>query len=77
MVHYRFFEARGNCLKAISVIKSRTLQHESTIREFRLGPNGVEIGEPLADFHGILVGAARYTGRQALLGDTDVAAPKP
>jgi circadian clock protein KaiC len=75
MVQYRFFEARGNCLKAISVIKSRTLRHESTIREFRLGRNGVEIGEPLADFHGILAGAAQYGGRQALLGDTDVALP--
>lgn len=75
MVHYRFFEARGNYLKAISVIKSRTLQHETTIREFRLGAGGVEIGEPLTDFHGILAGAAQYTGRQALLGDADVAAP--
>lgn len=71
MVQYRFFEARGNVLKAISVIKSRTLPHETTIREFRLGTNGVEIGKPLVDFHGILAGAAQYAGRQALLGDGD------
>lgn len=71
MVQYRFFEARGEVLKAISVIKSRTAQHESTIRELRLGPGGVEIGTPLTDFHGILLGAAQYTGRQALLGDAD------
>lgn len=77
MVQYRFFEARGNCLKAISVIKSRTMRHESTIREFRLGPNGVEIGEPLVDFRGILAGAAQYAGRQPLLGDMDVATPAP
>lgn len=76
MVQFRFFEARGNLLKAISVVKSRTLDHETTIREFRLGPAGVEIGEPLADFHGILAGAATYTGRQALLGDSDIAVPK-
>lgn len=74
MVQYRFFEARGNCLKAISVIKSRTMAHETTIREFRLGPRGVEIGEPLVDFRGILAGAAEYTGSQALLGDPENAA---
>ena len=68
MVHYRYFEAQGNLLKAISVIKSRTLAHETTIREFRLGSSGVEIGEPLTDFRGILSGAAQYTGRHPLLG---------
>lgn len=71
MVHYRFFEARGSLLKAISVIKSRTTEHENSIREFRLGAQGVEIGQPLTDFHGILAGAAHYSGRQALLSDQD------
>jgi circadian clock protein KaiC len=72
MVYYRFFEAHGRLLKAISVVKSRTLAHETTIREFRLGARGVEIGEPLTDFHGILAGTVQYVGRQALLGDTVV-----
>lgn len=71
MVHYRFFEAGGKLLKAITVIKSRTMAHETTIREFRLGASGVQIGEPLIDFHGILAGAVQYAGRQALLGDAD------
>ncbi|MFY3382755.1 ATPase domain-containing protein [Paracidovorax sp. MALMAid1276] len=75
MVYYRYFEAGGSVLKAITVIKSRTLQHESTIREFRLGAAGVEIGEPLTDFQGILAGAAHYGGRQALLGDADNVTP--
>ena len=75
MVYYRYFEARGNLLKAIAVIKSRTLAHESTIREFRLGHLGVEIGEPLTEFHGILAGAAHYAGPQALLGDGDLRLP--
>lgn len=76
MVQYRFFEARGEVLKALSVIKSRTAQHESTIRELRLGANGIQIGKPLTDFHGILLGAAQYTGRQALLGDADSASQR-
>ena len=71
MVHYRFFEAGGSLLKAVTVIKSRTRDHETTIREFRVGAGGLEIGEPLADFHGILAGAAHYKGRQAMLGDGD------
>lgn len=72
MVFYRYFEAEGRLLRAIAVIKSRTLPHEATIREFRLGHAGVEIGEPLTDFQGILVGAVHYTGRQPLLSDGDI-----
>jgi circadian clock protein KaiC len=72
MVYYRYFEARGSLLKAIAVIKSRTLAHESTIREFRLGSQGIEVGEPLTDFHGILAGSAHYSGPRALLGDGDI-----
>lgn len=75
MVQYRFFEARGEVLKAISIIKSRTMEHQTSIREFRLGARGIEIGKPLSDFHGILVGAARYTGHQPLLGDGDTDQP--
>ena len=72
MVYYRYFEAEGHLRKAISVIKSRTQRHETSIREFRLGQGGVEIGEPLTDFQGILAGAVVYGGKQALLG-----APNP
>ncbi|MFN4118600.1 ATPase domain-containing protein [Acidovorax sp.] len=75
MVYYRYFESGGALRKAIAVIKSRTLPHETTIREFRLGQSGVEIGEPLTDFQGILAGAVHYAGRQALLGDGDILAP--
>ena len=75
MLNFRYFEARGNLLKAISVIKSRTNAHEQSIREFRLGPHGVEVGKALSDFQGVLSGAARYTGTQPLLGDSDIATP--
>jgi circadian clock protein KaiC len=68
---FRFFEARGRLLKAVSVVKSRTSAHELTIREFRLGPGGVEVGEGLTDFEGVLTGITTYKGRQPLLGDDD------
>lgn len=66
---FRYFEARGNLLKAISVIKSRAAAHELTIREFRLGPHGVEVGRALEDFHGVMGGIASYDGSLPLLAD--------
>lgn len=69
IVLFRFFEARGSLLKAVSVIKSRTSEHELTIREFRLGRNGVEVGVALEDFEGVLTGVASYRGSTPLLGD--------
>ena len=57
----RFFEFNGAIRKAISVVKSRSGRHESTIREFVLRPNGIDVSEPLADFSGVLTGTPIYT----------------
>ena len=69
MLQFRYFEARGQLLKAMSVIKSRASAHASTIHQFRLGPSGIEIGEALTDFEGVMAGLPRYRGRTLLLGD--------
>ena len=66
---FRFFEARGHLLKAVSMIKSRTNLHEQTIREFRMGADGIEVGQALTDFEGILSGVTAYRGSIPLLGD--------
>ena len=71
---FRFFEARGSLLKAVSVVKSRTSAHELTIREFRLGRHGIRLGPALTDFEGVLSGVTSYKGRQLLLGDNQRAA---
>ncbi|MDQ2695972.1 MAG: AAA family ATPase [Pseudomonadota bacterium] len=69
VVLLRFFEARGQVRKAISVIKKRSGIHEQTIRELRLGSGGVRLGPPLENFQGVLTGIPQYTGeQQALLG---------
>jgi circadian clock protein KaiC len=68
---FRFFEARGQLLKAVSMVKSRTNRHEQTIREFRMGPSGLEVGDALAEFEGVLSGVAVYRGRTRLLGDRE------
>jgi circadian clock protein KaiC len=72
---FRFFEARGSLLKAVSVIKSRTSAHEFTIREFRLTSEGIQVGEALTDFEGVMTGVATYRGDMALLADADGKAP--
>jgi circadian clock protein KaiC len=65
----RYFEAFGEVRQALSVLKRRNGHHERTIREFRFGPAGIRIGEPLTDFHGVLTGVPTYTGgEKPLLG---------
>jgi circadian clock protein KaiC len=66
---FRFFEARGRLLKAVSMVKSRTNQHEQTIREFRMGAKGLEVGQELTDFEGVIAGVTAYRGELPLLGD--------
>ena len=73
IVLFRFFEAHGQLLKAVSAVKSRTSRHELTIREFRLGDSGVEVGPALTDFEGVLSGVPSYNGGVPLLGDAMVA----
>jgi circadian clock protein KaiC len=57
----RYFEARGEVRRAISVIKKRTGRHERTIRELSFD-GGVNVGEPLREFQGVLGGAPQFTG---------------
>jgi circadian clock protein KaiC len=52
----RYFEAAGRVRRAISVIKKRTSAHEDTIREYRIGAEGISLGEPLHNFQGVLRG---------------------
>jgi circadian clock protein KaiC len=46
----------------MSVIKKRAGPHEDTIREFRIGRDGISLGEPLHEFQGILRGTPTYVG---------------
>jgi circadian clock protein KaiC len=58
----RYFEASGEVRQAISVMKKRGGAHERTIREFRLGKGGMQLGEPLREFRGVLTGVPTYEG---------------
>jgi len=56
----RYFEAEGAIHRAVSVVKKRTGQHESTIRELKVTSEGIRVGEPLTGFHGVLTGIPVY-----------------
>ena len=45
--------------RAISVVKKRTGEHETTIREFRISKDGLRVGAALTEFHGVLTGVPR------------------
>jgi circadian clock protein KaiC len=56
VVLFRYFEARGRLRRAISVVKKRSGAHEDALRELKLTSQGLWVGEPLADYHGVLTG---------------------
>jgi circadian clock protein KaiC len=58
----RYFELSGMVRKAVSVIKQRSGLHESTIREFSLGKDGVSVGKPLTQFKAVLTGVPTFMG---------------
>jgi circadian clock protein KaiC len=58
----RYFEAAGQVRRAMSVIKKRSGNHEKTIREYRIGAEGLTVGPPLREFQGVLRGVPDYVG---------------
>ncbi|AJP74134.1 ATPase domain-containing protein [Sphingomonas hengshuiensis] len=72
VVLLRYFEALGRVRRAISVIKKRTGAHEDTIREYRIGKDGVVVGDPVMGFQGVLRGVPTLmTESQSLLEATE------
>jgi circadian clock protein KaiC len=64
----RYFESQGAVRQAISVVKKRGGWHERTIREFGMD-GGINVGEPLRQFRGVLTGVPVYEGStEPLLG---------
>ena len=72
LILLRFFEASGMVRQAISVVKKRRGAHERTLRELKIGSAGMQVGDVLEEFEGVLTGVPRFRGKQALLiGDED------
>lgn len=65
----RYFEACGSVEKAISVFKKRGSEHETTLRRFCITSKGIQVGNVLNNFQGIL------TGTPTLLAGSQDATP--
>lgn len=77
VVLLRYFEATGSVKKAISVIKKRSGYHESAIREYKITKDGVQVGEPLQAFQGVLTGVPTFIGKsEQILGSSALSKPK-
>ena len=57
---FRYFEAAGEVAQALSFFKKRTGPHERTIRRLRIDSNGIQVGDPLRAFRGIMTGVPIY-----------------
>lgn len=75
IVLFRYFEAAGEVRSAVSVVKSRITAHERSIREFRLDGEGLQLGQSLTDFQGVLSGLPTYKGAVPMLRDRTGAGP--
>ena len=62
VVLLRYFEQQGEIRKAISVLKKRAGLHETTIRQMQMDGKGIQVGETLCDFEGVLTGTPHFKG---------------
>src|SRR3546814_17748613 len=60
VVMLRYFAVGGSVRRALSVVKKRSGNHEHTIREFQLPPQGIAVGPPLTQFSGVFSGTPVY-----------------
>ncbi len=58
----RYFESKGSVHSAISMMKKRADRHERTIREYHICEGGLQLGDPLTEFQGVLTGVPVYSG---------------
>jgi circadian clock protein KaiC len=71
----RYVEIGGALQKVIAVVKMRGSQHDKALRAYEVTQHGLELGEALADYTGIVTGVARRTedGRDGEAGAPDEA----
>jgi len=62
----RYFEAAGEVCQSLSVMKKRRGYHERSLRQLRLSNTGIEVGEPLHNFQGVLTGVPQLLGGPSL-----------
>lgn len=63
----RYFEAHGAVRRAVSVVKRRCGPHEVSIREMTICAPGIQLGEALTQFRGVLTGQPDFLGSSEAL----------
>ncbi len=54
-------EADGEMNRSLYVMKARGMSHSNQVREYRMGPSGIDLIEPYIGPEGVLTGTARLT----------------
>ena len=67
VVLLRYFEAMGRIRQSIAVLKKRVGGHERTLRELTFRDGGIEVGEVLKTFQGVLTGVPQFVGQEGSL----------
>ncbi len=52
----RYVEVKSEIKRCLMILKMRGSDHDKSIREYQIGENGVEIGEPFKDMAGLFLG---------------------
>ena len=58
----RHFEAEGELRKAVAVVKRRRGRHGAGVHELLMGPDGVAVGDRIAEYQGVLTGVPAIGG---------------
>ncbi|HEX8155341.1 MAG TPA: ATPase domain-containing protein [Thermoanaerobaculia bacterium] len=72
VILFRYFELAGELRKAVSVVKKRSGAHEKAIRPLTIGPEGLRVGPPLTEFHGVMSGTPVLDSNMASAGVASV-----
>jgi circadian clock protein KaiC len=64
IIMLRNYEVPGAVRRAVAVVIKRYGEHEPTIRELKISARGIELGEPIDQFIGVLTGEPTYTEQQ-------------
>lgn len=64
----RYVEIDGALQKVIAVVKMRGSQHDKMLRTYEVTEHGLELGEALTDYTGIVTGVARRMDEGGLAG---------
>lgn len=56
----RYLETEAEMRRGVMILKMRGSQHDKRIREMRISPNGIQVGDPFHSMSGILSGNMSY-----------------